>query len=79
MIKEVGKGLGKILDRGALAYLWERALGKHTEASVSINHPSSIDLYGHWALHQQAGLSAGTVADDDEFAADFSHSGCGRS
>ena len=26
-------------------------------------------------LHEQAGLSAGTVANDDELASDFSHAG----
>ena len=26
-------------------------------------------------LHQETGFSAGTVTDDDEFAADFSHDG----
>ena len=29
-------------------------------------------------VHQQASLSAGTIANNDEFATDFSHGGCWR-
>lgn len=32
---------------------------------------------GHQNSHQQTGFTAGTVADDDELSADFSHGVCG--
>ena len=45
---------------------------KTLEISVSILR----DGFGHWTLHQQACLSAGTIANDDKFATDLSHGGC---
>ena len=69
---ELGRGLRKSLGGGC----------NHTSGNVPLEKTlwdqSAIDLCKseHWIIHQQAGLSASTIADNDEFATDFSHDGC---
>lgn len=60
------------------ADLWEGALGKDTGklniSTLSEQRGISARVWGFGGcLHQQTGFSAGTVTNDDEFAANLSH------
>lgn len=69
-------------------YLWEGALGEDT-GIIACQHwngkrggRSCLSRLVRWARqrdsHQQAGLAAGTVANDDQLSAEFSSHGCWR-
>lgn len=54
----------------------EKTLKKSTESASIISDQRHLDLLKvseEVDLHQKTGLSTGTVADDDKFAANFSH------
>lgn len=61
--------------------LWESSLGEDTVVRVSkrqqwinLQLPDSRRGFdGHMDLHEETGLSASTITDDDEFATDFRH------
>lgn len=83
LIREKGYFIGRSGDRRRIgAYLGEGALGENTMISVSavLWFVSSDMGKAPWAarqrlrhLHEQTGLTAGTIADDDELATDLGH------
>ena len=83
LICEKGYFVGRSGDRRRIgAYLGEGALGENTVTSVSAVLQRVYRDVGKapWAgrqrlrhLHEQTGLTAGTIADDDELATDLGH------